>query len=305
MPRLTRNSRLIMSISDCELLNSHGLQKPALIVGISTPTRERNVALALWLGLTAALASPGGGLGSALCAEAWETYIDLRMPRPFTSPDGGETRCFDAVRCYGPPEGGWAWQAEDVGKFDASAPLPPFDPNRPRPYRSVDGGQTRCFIGYRCYGPPPGGWLWTENGDAQATWYQRVWSWIRGAIVPWIGDVGLPATNEALQQGLPDPISMPLSGVESSVTIAQVLLTIEKDGNTQIMDQTVAGLCPAKTCSKKAITDAADELSEYSFMGTHNISQAVSVAPMSHAQYQSFVQSVVTEWAKNAGYRMQ
>jgi hypothetical protein len=238
---------------------------------------------------------------SILQAAAKDAF-DVRVPHPFISPDGGQTRCFDAVRCYGPPEGGWAWQAEDVGRFDASAALPPFDPNRPQPYRSRDGGQTRCFTGYRCYGPPPGGWLWPAQ---QATWYQKAWSWVRGVVVPGIRDVGVPATNEALQQGLPDPISLPLSGVDTSIAITQFLQTIAKDGNTQIIDQLVAGLCPAKTCSKNAIAEAADGLSNYSFMGTDNISRAISVANMSHAQYQSYVQSIVAEWVKRAGYRVQ
>jgi hypothetical protein len=231
--------------------------------------------------------------------------LDLRVPHPFTSPNGGQTRCFDAVDCYGPPEGGWAWEAEDIGKFDASAPLPPFDPNRPQPYRPKDGGQTRCFIGYGCKGPPPGGWLWTENGDAQATWYQKLWSWIRGAVVPWTRDVGLPATSEALQQGLPEPISTALDVTQTSIEITQFLQKIERDGNRQIMDQILAGLCPAKTCSNQAIAEAADDLSNFPFMGSENLSIALSISSMSPAQYQSYVRSIVTQWAKQEGYNMQ
>jgi hypothetical protein len=252
------------------------------------------IALAFWLGCTVSMLQAAAKDG-----------LDLRVPHPFTSRDGGATRCFDAGDCYGPPEGGWAWEAEDVGKFDASVPLPPFDPNTPQPYRPRDGGRTRCFIGYGCQGPPPGGWLWTENGDAPAAWYQKLWSWIRGAVVPWTRDVGLPATNAALQQGLPDPTAMPLNGVDTSIAITQFLQTIEKDRNTQLMETTVSGVCPAKTCSKKAIDEAADDLSNFSFMGTGNISKVFSVANMSHAQYRSYVQSIVTEWATQAGYTMQ
>jgi hypothetical protein len=254
------------------------------------------MAVAAILSLTVLPASGGSP------SEANSTYFDLRVPHPFTSPDGGQTRCFDVDHCYGPPPGGWAWQAEDVGKFDASTPLPPFDPNHPQPYRSRDGGQTRCFIGYGCKGPPPGGWLWTESGDAQATWYQKLWSWIRGAVVPWTRDVGLPATNEALQQGLPDPISIPLSGVDMSIAMTEFLQKIEKDGNAQLIEIEVSGVCPAKTCSKNAIADAANDLSNFSFMGTGNIAKAFSVANMSHAQYGSYVQSIVAEWARQAGY---
>jgi hypothetical protein len=178
------------------------------------------------------------------------TLFDLAIPHPFTSPDGRQTRCFDADHCYGPPPGGWAWQAEDVGKFNASAPLRPFDPNRPQPYRSQDGGQTRCFVGYGCYGPPPGGWLWTTSSDEQETWYQKIWSWIRSVALPWSRDIGLPATNEALQQGLPEQVSMPLSGVDSSIELTQFLQTIEKDRNSQIMEIEVSNVCPTKTCSR-------------------------------------------------------
>lgn len=35
-----------------------------------------------------------------------------------------------------------------------------FDPHQPRPYTSRDGGQSRCFVGDGCFGPPPGGWSW-------------------------------------------------------------------------------------------------------------------------------------------------
>jgi hypothetical protein len=243
-------------------------------------------------------------LSMPLSALALESRADLSVPRPFTSSDGGETRCFDA-HCYGPPEGGWAWDADDVGKFDASVTLPPFDPDRPQPYRSRDGGQTRCFVGYGCKGPPPGGWRWTTSTDAQETWYQKVWSWISSVGFPWTRDLGLPATNEALQQGLPEPISMPLSGVDTSITITQFLQTVENDGNTQVMQITVSSLCPAKACSKNAIAEAADDLSNFSFMGTGSISKAFSVANMNHAQYQSYVRSIVTQWAKQAGYTMQ
>jgi hypothetical protein len=243
------------------------------------------------------------GLSMSLSALALEAYFDLTVPHPFTSRDGGQTRCLDTLHCYGPPEGGWAWQAEDVGKFDASAPLPPFDPDRPQPYRSDEAGQTRCFVGYRCYGPPPGGWRWAENGGAHATWYQKVWSWI-GSALPWTRDVGVPATNDALQQGLPEEISMPLEGGDTSIAITQFLQTINR-ANTQVIRQELEGLCPAKTCSKSAIAEAADDLSNYSFMGTGNISRALSVANMSHAQYQSYVQSIVTEWVKQVGYAVQ
>jgi hypothetical protein len=252
------------------------------------------IPLAFWLGSTV-----------SMLQAAAKDALDLRVPHPFTSPDGGQTRCFDAVRCYGPPEGGWAWEAEDVGKFDASAPLPPFDPNRPHTFRPRDGGQTRCFIGYGCKGPPPGGWLWTENGDPQATWYQKLWSWIRGAVVPWTRDIGLPATSEALQQGLPDPISLPSSGIDTSIAITEFLQTIDKEGNTQLMEIEVSSVCPAKTCSMNAIAEAADDLSNYPFMGTDNIARAISVANMTPAQYRSYVQSIVTEWAKQAGYTVQ
>ena len=245
------------------------------------------------------------GLAVPLSALAGESHFDLSVPHPFKSPDGGETRCFDEVHCYGPPAGGWAWQAEDVGKFDASAPRPPFDPNRPQPYRPRDGGQTRCFIGYGCKGPPPGGWLWVENGDAQTTWYQKLWSWIRGAVVPWMRDVSLSATDEALQQGLPDPVSIPSSATETSIAITQFLQTIEKNRNAQLMEIAVSGVCPPKTCTKNAIAEAADDLSNFPFMGAGNISKAFSVANVSHAQYQSYVQSIVTEWAKQAGYTVQ
>jgi hypothetical protein len=137
------------------------------------------------------------------------------------------------------------------------------------------------------------------------TWYQKVWSWIRGVVVPGIRDVGLPATNEALQQGLPDPISIPLSVADTSITITQFLQTIDKGGNAQLMEIAVSGVCPAKTCSKNAIAEAAEDLSNFSFMGTGNISRAFSVAKMSHAQYQFYVQSIVTEWVKQAGYTVQ
>lgn len=116
--------------------------------------------------------------------------------------------------------------------------------------------------------------------------------------------MGLPATNEALQQGLPDPISLPLSGVDTSIGITEFLQTIDR-ANMQVMRQEIEGLCPAKTCSKNAIAEAADDLSNYSFMGTGSISKALSVANMNHAQYQSYVQSIVTEWAKQAGYTVQ
>jgi hypothetical protein len=116
--------------------------------------------------------------------------------------------------------------------------------------------------------------------------------------------VGLPATNEALQQVLPEPISTPLSGVDTSIVITQFLQTVEK-ANTQIIRQEIEGLCSAKTCSKNAIAEAAADLSNFPFMGTGNISRTFSVANMSHAQYQSYVQSIVTEWAKQAGYTVQ
>jgi hypothetical protein len=114
--------------------------------------------------------------------------------------------------------------------------------------------------------------------------------------------VGLPATNEALQQGLPDPISIPLSGVDMSIAMTEFLQKIEKDGNAQLIEIEVSGVCPAKTCSKNAIADAANDLSNFSFMGTGNIAKAFSVANMSHAQYGSYVQSIVAEWARQAGY---
>jgi hypothetical protein len=237
-----------------------------------------------------------------LLAIAQVTQFDLAIPHPFTSPDGGQTRCFDADHCYGPPPGGWAWEAEDIGKFNASAQ---FDPNRPQPYRPRDGGQTRCFIDYGCKGPPPGGWLWTNSSDEHGTWYQKVWSWIRSVAFPSTWYIALPATNEALQQGLPEPISMPLSGVDTSVAITQFLKTIEKNRNAQLMEIAVSSVCPAKTCSKNAIAQAADDLSNFSFMGTGNLSRFFSVADMSHVQYESYTQSIVTEWAKQAGYTMQ
>ena len=81
---------------------------------------------------------------AALAAEATEAF-DFNVPHPFTSLEGGRTRCFIGYGCYGPPPGGWAWEAEDVDTFVASAPLARFDPNRPQSYRSRDGGQTRCF----------------------------------------------------------------------------------------------------------------------------------------------------------------
>jgi hypothetical protein len=116
--------------------------------------------------------------------------------------------------------------------------------------------------------------------------------------------VGVPAANEALQQALPEPISTPLSGVDTSITITQFLRTLDK-ANTETMRQEIKGLCSAKACSKNAIAQAADDLSNFSFMGTSNISSAFSVANMSHAQYESYVQSIVTEWVKQAGYTVQ
>ena len=98
---------------------------------------------------------------------------------------------------------------------------------------------------------------------------------------------------------------MPLSGVDTSITITQFLQTIEKGGNTQLMEIAVSGVCPAKTCSKNAIAEAADDLSNFPFIGTGNVSKAFSVANMSHAQYQFYVQSIVTQWAKQAGYTVQ
>jgi hypothetical protein len=126
---------------------------------------------------------------------------------------------------------------------------------------------------------------------------------MRGAV-PWTRDVGLPATNEALQQGLPEEISMPLSGVDASIAITQFLQTID-EANTQVIRQEIEGLCPVKTCSKSDIAQAADDLSNFSFMGTDNMSRAFSVANMSHGQYQSYVQSIVIEWVKRADYAVQ
>jgi hypothetical protein len=68
------------------------------------------------------------------------------------------------------------------------------------------------------------------------------------------------------QQGLLEEISMPLSGVDASIGIPQFLQTIDK-ANTQVIRQEMEALCPAKTCPKNAIAQAADDLSNFSFMG--------------------------------------
>jgi hypothetical protein len=98
---------------------------------------------------------------------------------------------------------------------------------------------------------------------------------------------------------------MPLNGIDTSIAITQFLKTIEKDRNTQLMEVAVSSVCPAKTCSKNAIAEAADDLSNFPFMGTGNISRFFSVADMSHAQYQFYTQSMVTAWARQAGYKVQ
>jgi hypothetical protein len=139
-------------------------------------------------------------------ANAQPQNFDVTVPHAFTSPDNGETRCFVVIGCIGVPAGGWAWRAQDVGTFDASAPRPPFDPNHPRPYWSPDICCTanstavpnwqarfgpRCFVGYGCFGPPPGGWQWTA-ADVALAFHQAQQPSPRPSPLMQIGEPSLP-----------------------------------------------------------------------------------------------------------------
>jgi hypothetical protein len=111
------------------------------------------------------------------------------------------------------------------------------------------------------------------------------------------------------QQSVPDTasaqlISTALDTTEVSLAVAKFLQTVDQ-ANNQKIDQTIAGLCPARNCSKDAISEAADELSNLSFIRAGNISKALSVSAMSPAQYQSYVRTIVTARAKQTGYTVQ
>jgi hypothetical protein len=271
-----------------------------------------------WLLVWAVLAALGLAVGARAQGDAdanvQSQNFDVTIPRAFTSPDNGQTRCFVGIGCIGVPAGGWAWRLQDIGGFDASAPRPPFDPNHPEPYWSPDTCctassiavpdwqaryGTRCFVGYGCFGPPPGGWQWTDEDIGPVPQADQS---LPARPVPLSSADILSVIKTALQHGLQFPISLPLSGVESSITIAQFLQTVS-DANKRILDDDIRGWCgPSKMCSAAQLTQAADDVSNIPFMGVTNIKSGLSVSAMSQQQYQSFIQDVVTTRAKQLGY---
>jgi filamentous hemagglutinin family protein len=112
----------------------------------------------------------------------------------------------------------------------------------------------------------------------------------------------LESIRTGLLSQIPWFFSTPYKLATSGAAVAEFLQTVSAR-NRFIMDETIKPICgQGPTCSASAIAEAADELSNYPFMGAGNIRSALSVAEMTTEQHQDYVRQITAERAKQLGY---